>query len=68
MFPKLRGRIIEKYDTLRNFAKALNVTEATLSLKLSGKFAFTYEDIERIRELLDISVDEIGAYFFTKRL
>lgn len=68
MFPKLRGRIVEKYGTLRNFAKELNVTEATLSLKMCGKSAFKYDDIERISELLDIPKEEYGAYFFTKKL
>ena len=68
MYPKLRGRIVEKYDTLRNFAKELNVTEATLSLKLNGKSALKYDDIERFSELLDIPKEEYGAYFFTKKL
>jgi len=68
MYPKLRGRIVEKYGTLRNFAKELNTTEATLSLKLSGKTRFQYEDIERFSKLLDIPKDEYGAYFFTKKL
>ena len=68
MFPKLRGRIVEKYGSVRNFAKEVGITEGTISLKLCGKTAFKYEDIERFSELLDIPKDEYGAYFFTKKL
>ena len=38
---KLRGRIIEKFNTQFAFSKVMGVSERTLSLKLNGKIYFT---------------------------
>lgn len=39
-YDKLKGKIVEKYGTQRMFAKALQVSEKTLSLKLNNKYFF----------------------------
>ena len=36
-FRKLRGRIIEKYDTLENFAKSYGISPVCLSKKMNNK-------------------------------
>ena len=36
-YSKLNGAIIEKYGTQYNFAKAMNLSERSISLKLNGK-------------------------------
>lgn len=66
-FRKLRGRIIEKYDTLKNFAKSYGISLVCLSKKMNNKSQFTRKDILEMSEMLDISKEEIGDYFFTKR-
>lgn len=62
---KLRGRIRECYETQDAFAKALNMSPATLSKKLMGKTEWGRQEIEEVCTLLRIPVEEIHAYFFT---
>lgn len=64
-YRKLIGRIVEKYGTRKEFAKALGISENSMSLKLNGKTGFSREDMVRWGELLDIDVNDFGAYFFT---
>ncbi len=61
---KLRGRIRECYETQEAFAKALNVSPATLSKKLMGKTEWDRQEIEEACALLDIPAEEIPTYFF----
>ncbi len=63
-YKKLRGRIIEKYGTQENFSKEIGISPNSLSLKMTGKTGFSKDDIIKWCEFLDISNDEIGAYFF----
>ena len=63
-YKKLRGRIIEKYGTQENCSKEIGISPNSLSLKMTGKTGFSRDDIIKWCELLDISSDEIGAYFF----
>lgn len=63
-FCKLRGKIVEKYGTAKSFAQALGLSATSLSLKLTGKRGFTVSDINKISSLLNISINEIGDYFF----
>lgn len=62
---KLRGRIRECYETQDAFAKALNMSPATLSKKLMGKTEWDRQEIEMACTLLCIPPEEIHAYFFT---
>lgn len=64
-YSKLRGRIIEKYGSQSEFAKALGISQQQLSLKLVNKTRFTQNDIVEITNLLEIEPDEVGVYFFT---
>lgn len=63
-YRKLRGRIVEKYDSQRNFAKAVDLSDNSMSKKMTGKVEFSREDIRLWCDLLDIRQDEIGEYFF----
>lgn len=65
-FQKLRARIVEKYGTISNFADNYQISMTALSRKMTGKVPFSYDDIVKMSEMLEISNDEIGAYFFTK--
>lgn len=62
---KLRGRIREKFGTQAAFAEAVGMAETTLSSKLNGKTDWTRAEIEAACRLLDISAEDIPAYFFT---
>ena len=63
-YPKLRGRIYEKYSSLTAFAKELGVSRQVISQKLHKHSGFTIANIEKWCELLDIEQEEIGVYFF----
>lgn len=64
-YSKLKGRIIEKYGKQAAFAKAIGISEHTMSFKLNGKNCFTQNEIKSICEKLTIPILEIGDYFFT---
>lgn len=61
---KLKGRIVEKFDTQKNFAKALGVSPGTLSQKLKNKRKLSREEIARWCDLLEISNENLPSYFF----
>lgn len=63
-YRKLRGRIIEKYETIDNFSKKLPISSVSVSKKLNGHTEFSQSDIEEWSDLLDINIEEAGIYFF----
>ena len=63
---KLRGRMVEKYGTIQEFAKHASRNNQFISKVLNGKSTLLQTDIEEWVSLLDISSDEIGSYFFGK--
>ena len=63
-YSKLRGRIIEKCGTLGVFAKKMGVSRRTLSLKLNNRVFWTQGDISKACEILDISGNDITAFFY----
>lgn len=67
-YSKLKGRIVEKFGSQNEFCKALGCTPQSLSQKLNGKNLFSMIDILKIVELLEIPVEEIHLYFFTKKV
>ena len=67
-YSKLRGRIVEKYNTCTAFAKELGVSNRTMSLKMNGKISFSQQEIITVSKLLDIKPNEYGAYFFSYKV
>lgn len=67
-YSKLKGKIIEKYGNQYSFAKALGVSERTLSLKLNGKIFFGQDEISKILRLLDVNTSAIREYFFVEKV
>ena len=61
---KLRGRIIEKYGTIGNFAKALKKPISYVSRIINGNKDMTTREIGVWSRLLQISSEEIVLYFF----
>jgi plasmid maintenance system antidote protein VapI len=64
-YGKLRGRIVEKFGSQKQFSQAMHITEASLSMKLTGSTYFTQVEILRVAKLLGIEPKEISLYFFT---
>lgn len=69
-YSKLRGRIIEKFGSIKAFAEADGRSFVTISKKLNGKVAISPEDIVKwsAPELLDIQPGEYHLYFFVKKV
>ena len=63
---KLLGKIREVGLTQQRLASDIKMTPGTLTQKIKGKSQFTTEEIVKICECLDISSNDVGAYFFTK--
>lgn len=63
-YSKLKGRIIEKFDTYSNFANAIGVSSVSLSSYLNNKTRFNQDRIMAAAKALEISIDELPDYFF----
>ena len=66
-YSKLEGRIVEKFRTRENFAKALGITNRTIYEKLNNKTIWKQPEISKAMELLSISGEDIELYFFKKK-
>ncbi len=64
-YSKLKGRIIEMFETHYAFAAAMGISKRTLSMKLSNQISFKQSEIIKACELLEISVSKINLYFFS---
>lgn len=53
-YKKLKGRIIEKYSSHKNFAKSLGKSTNSVSRKLNCKTGFSQKDIREWSSLLEI--------------
>jgi hypothetical protein len=69
-YRKLRGRIIEKFGSVREFAKAYGISLTSMSRKLNGRTTITTADIVKMSapEFLDIPTNEVYEYFFVKKV
>lgn len=63
-FSRLRGKIVEVFGKQEAFAKALGMSERSLSLKLSSIRYFKPPEICKAIELLGLSFVDIPEYFF----
>lgn len=64
-YNKLKGRIVEIFGNQTEFAKAMEWSERTLSLKINGKVPWKQPDILKAIALLELTEDDIQEYFFT---
>lgn len=64
-YAKLNWKIAEVCGTQGKLAKAIGLSEHTVSKKLNQSSEFKTSEIMKIAEVLGIPSDEIGDYFFT---
>ena len=64
-YSKLRGRIKECGYTQKSLAGGIGISEGQFCQKLTGKYPFTQKEIDKICDVLKISVNEIGLFFFS---
>ena len=63
-YSRLRGRIVERYGTLRAFVNELPIGSVAFTQKMKGRVAFKNDEIITMAEKLDIGKNEIPDYFF----
>lgn len=61
---KLKGKMAENNDTLKELAKALGVSPTTAQYKVNGKTEFTQDEIARIIERYHLTKEETFNIFF----
>ena len=62
-YRKLKGLIVEKYGSQREFAKEMGWSERTMSLKMNNKRPWKQQDIKKACKLLKIKDEDIEIYF-----
>lgn len=67
-FNKLRGKIKEYLGNEQLYAQKLGLSTSAISMKLNNKIPFSFDEIDRTVELLNIEHDKIYEYFFTKKV
>ena len=67
-YSKLDGLITEKCGTRAKFAKMINLSERSVSLKMSGKVGWKQSEIALVCEILGIDPNNISIYFFTLKV
>lgn len=64
-YSKLRGRIVEKYGQIKNFAAAMELPTSTVSQYLNNHYSWKQYDVMLAAEKLDIATEDIPKYFYT---
>ena len=67
-YAKLLGRIKECCGSQSVFAKKMNLSERTISLKLNSKKEWKQSEIKQACEILNINNSEIPVYFFKAKV
>lgn len=66
-YSKLSGKIREVFGTNGKFAKAMGLSERTVSLKMTSKVGWKQEEMDKAMNLLGVPCEEVGAYFFKQK-
>lgn len=67
-YRKLRGRIVEKFDSMAKFGKALGKSESWIYKKMDGALGLSRNEISKWCVLLEIPQAEIPEYFFKEKV
>ena len=60
----LKSRIRKKKLNYKEISKKINISESGLNKKINGKNYFTQSEIYKIKELLELSDNELIKIFF----
>ena len=67
-YSKLKGKIVEMFENQKSFAKEMNLSEHSVSMKMRGKVPWNQKDIAKACKLLNIPDEKITVYFFTPKV
>ena len=62
----LRKQILKKFGSIKAFAEAIEMKPRTLKSCLDTKTGFSYKEMMRINDELQLSMDELNECFFTR--
>ena len=60
--------IAKKFGTQMQFAKAMELSERSISLKLNNNVSWKNTEIEKARQLLGIKEKDVYKYFFKTKV
>ena len=60
---KLKGRIVEKYGTLKRFAEEMGITSPYVTMLVKGTKPWSMKQKQKAMALLEISEEEQEVYF-----
>lgn len=60
---KLKALFVERGLRVPEVAKALGLSVPSMYVKLRGQSDFTYTEIKKLKELLELNPDEFAAVF-----
>lgn len=63
-YSKLKGKIVEKFGTQGSFARANNLSNRAISLKLRNGISISQKEIVKWCRMLDIEPSEIPDFFY----
>lgn len=67
-YEKLFNRMHSYRYNQTTLAKKLGISRVSMNSKINSKKAFTQQEIIRICKILDIPLDDVGDYFFIRKL
>ncbi len=65
---KFKYFVIKNGTNLEKTAKAINVTYSTLRRKMTGESDFTREEVQTLRDYLQMSPSDVEEVFFAHKL
>lgn len=65
---KLKARMVQNGDTLKDLSEALSISSTTCSMKVNQIRDFTVTELGRIKERYKLTSDEFCDIFFTKEV
>lgn len=67
-YNKLRGKIIEVFGSQKKFAKAIGLSERTVSKKMRGLIPWTQPEMFKAVQVLNEPISMIDVYFYTLKV
>lgn len=67
-YQKLKGKIVEVFDTQAAFAEAMEMNITSLNQRLNGKVEWRPVEIMKACSLLGVEVTDAWEYFFVEKV
>ena len=65
-YSKLKGKIIEKYGTQKEFINTIHMSEPTFINKINNGSYFKQDEIITIMSSLELSLEYVKEFFYDK--